>query len=442
MLTTPTTTVTMTDDILFSIRIRTYGGTKSNGAKASEYSANEGAKKKVMGVTEDLFVDDTNLRAVRNHRQTVDNWAKRLGAPWGDKQYYLTATLIPELMQGFDERKAEFDSLISAWLGTREQYEQRVSDALFKRGNLGKRSDYPTYDSLRSRFSMDLFIEPVPVNNVIVQKFKDLGDDLHKHYQRQHERQMQGVLSKLSADMLSILGRLSKGTTDVTVKGKDGKYKTKKGRIFESTLTLANRICQTYRDFNIVSDPALEAARLGLENALRGVTVDNLRTGSTVRTRVKSSVDSLLKTFAPAAAQNIAADDMDEVEDLDSLAGLLDTVDAEADAIAEQHEAKINLFDPAVDKAGFIPPRSLSYAERKAEREYVAAAEHELAIAADGPYALSEDEDDLKQDDAPDFLSLLNQDEEQDEPAPSQESSDSAQAFDMFAAFAFADAAR
>lgn len=310
----PTTTVSLTDDIIFSIKIRTYSGMKSNNKKAAEYSANEGAKRKVLGVSEDLFVDDANLRAIRNHRQNVDNWAARLGAPWGNKDYYLPGMLHPELIKGFDQRHAEFEALIDKWLGTEAEYNQRISDFAFQRGKLFDRSQYPSYTEVRKRFSMELFISPVPVNHVISQKFADLSSDLHNHYQRQHQRQLQSVMGKLSADMLSVLTRLSKSTTDVTVTDKNGKMRLKHGRVFESTLDLANHIIQTFKDFNLTADPALETARLGLEHAMRGVTVDNLRTGQSLRVAVKNSVDDLLRAFAPSAVQNIAKSGLDTTE--------------------------------------------------------------------------------------------------------------------------------
>lgn len=313
MLTAPITTVSLTDDILFTVRIRTYSGTKSNNKKASEYSANEGAKKKVMGVSEDLFVDDHKLRAVRNYRQTVDNWGDALGAPWGVK-HYLPGILIPRLMQEYDEHKTKFMGLVQAWVGTEAEYNQRISDFAFQRGNLFDRAQYPTYADVLSRFSIDLFIEPVPATNVIVQKFSALSDDLHKHYQRQHQQQLQGVMGKLSADMLKVLSRLSKATTDTTVKNKQGKHVTKHGRVFESTLDLANHITQTFKDFNLTQDPALEEARLKLEQVMRGVTVDNLRTGSTLRRKVKDTVDEMLRAFAPTAVQTIASSGMSSEE--------------------------------------------------------------------------------------------------------------------------------
>ena len=313
MLTAPITTVSLTDDILFTVRIRTYSGTKSNNKKASEYSANEGAKKKVMGVSEDLFVDDHKLRAVRNYRQTVDNWGDALGAPWGVK-HYLPGILIPRLMQEYDEHKTKFMDLVKAWVGTEAEYNQRISDFAFQRGNLFDRAQYPTYADVLSRFSIDLFVEPVPATNVIVQKFSALSDDLHKHYQRQHQQQLQGVMGKLSADMLKVLIRLSKATTDITVKNKQGKHVTKHGRVFEVTLDLANHITQTFKDFNLTQDPALEEARLKLEQVMRGVTVDNLRTGSTLRRKVKDTVDEMLRAFAPTAVQTIASSGMSSEE--------------------------------------------------------------------------------------------------------------------------------
>ena len=66
--------------------------------------------------------------------------------------------------------------------------------------------------------------------------------------------------------------------------------------IFRDTL-ISNAVaaCNMLKGFNVSNDPALEAARLKLEETLYGVSADALREDLGLRHDVKSKVDSILK---------------------------------------------------------------------------------------------------------------------------------------------------
>jgi hypothetical protein len=58
------------------------------------------------------------------------------------------------------------------------------------------------------------------------------------------------------------------------------------------------------KEFNLTNNQALEDARVQLENALRDVTVEDLRESSYVRSVVKNDVDDILSKFAPLKSFN------------------------------------------------------------------------------------------------------------------------------------------
>jgi hypothetical protein len=56
-------------------------------------------------------------------------------------------------------------------------------------------------------------------------------------------------------------------------------------------------LCALLTNLNVTNDPKLEHARKELETTIAGVTPDQLRENYETRTRVKSKVDEILKTF-------------------------------------------------------------------------------------------------------------------------------------------------
>jgi hypothetical protein len=56
-------------------------------------------------------------------------------------------------------------------------------------------------------------------------------------------------------------------------------------------------MCKLLKHFNVTQDPDLEAARLRLENAMRGADIDSIKGSALVRADLKGKVDSIIKSF-------------------------------------------------------------------------------------------------------------------------------------------------
>jgi hypothetical protein len=76
-----------------------------------------------------------------------------------------------------------------------------------------------------------------------------------------------------------------------------GETKTKKRKIYDTTILKAKEMCDTFKGFNLSGDPELEEARASLEKALSGVDADTIRDSDAVRVAVKEDVDSILSKF-------------------------------------------------------------------------------------------------------------------------------------------------
>ena len=81
---------------------------------------------------------------------------------------------------------------------------------------------------------------------------------------------------------------------------KTGETKTKKRKIYDTTITKAKELCKTLQGFrpsnNEVSDRLMEVAKR-LSQTLQGVDRETLRDSDVVRDKVKNDVDDILSKF-------------------------------------------------------------------------------------------------------------------------------------------------
>ena len=58
-------------------------------------------------------------------------------------------------------------------------------------------------------------------------------------------------------------------------------------------------MCESFKQFNLTNNSALEEARASLENVLSGVNAEQLRESDAARASVKEGIDDILSKFAP-----------------------------------------------------------------------------------------------------------------------------------------------
>jgi hypothetical protein len=77
-----------------------------------------------------------------------------------------------------------------------------------------------------------------------------------------------------------------------------GETKTRKRKIYDTTIQKALEMCETFKGFNLSADGELEEARALLEKAVSDVSASDIRESDAVRSSVKEDVDSILSKFS------------------------------------------------------------------------------------------------------------------------------------------------
>lgn len=296
VLTKPTHLVSLASSgVIVSVEMRIPTFTHSARAESAELTAAKRADKNAAKVTQYLLAQHPLHRALMNHRQTVDNWLNRVSFDWSKTGRYLPHMELPKFKTEYAVHYSEWQTMLQEFYNA---YDGIISDMAFKQGDMFNRSAYPKKDAMIKRFSMELFVHDVPMQDFRCSIAEDIAEDLHASY----ERQTKTIIDRMAVDQLKRMGDVMRSisyccdTEEVT--GKDGEVKIRKRRIYDSTIDKARSMINTFREFNPSNNSDVESARLELERVLASFTADDIRESEAVRSMVKDGVDNILSKFS------------------------------------------------------------------------------------------------------------------------------------------------
>lgn len=252
---------------------------------ARHYHANERA----VNATKVLLGDCPELDAIQKYKAQVQTgFHYSMTLPWSDSGLRILPTArYFDYHQGITERQVRFNDLVEQFL---ERYEWYAAEAQAQLGDLFARDEYPTPETIRTKFDMRVNYMPLPESG----DFRvDVGEQAVATLKSHYEQHYTGALERASADAWrrahDALTRLTKSlNTDA-----DGK----RGRIYESTFDAVRDLIDGLRDFNLTNDPSMEAARQKLESALHGVGLDALKEDDHLREQKKEELEKVLASL-------------------------------------------------------------------------------------------------------------------------------------------------
>jgi hypothetical protein len=171
----------------------------------------------------------------------------------------------------------------------------------FKAGDMFNANDYPSASEVRNKFGIKLYVAEVPAHDWRCQISNDIAEDLKGQYERQAEGIITGILNEQVERITEVMESISHCCgIDETKDSVSGETKTKRRKIYESTLDKAKDLCNTFKQFKPIENEVsnkLANAVAGLEATLSGVDSDLIRENDMVRDRVKNDVDDILSKF-------------------------------------------------------------------------------------------------------------------------------------------------
>jgi hypothetical protein len=216
-------------------------------------------------------------------------WHNTRTMPWADRGPRLLPTsLFLDYKAEANARQAYFDSKVSEFLLA---YPRLVQTAHNYLGDLFDAADYPHADEVQSKFGYRLVFSPVP----------DAGDfrlDLPAQELDAMRAQYESHANeRVEAAMREQWGKLHNMVENMSTKLTEPEGDEDKRRWHDTFITNAQEMCAMLTHLNVTRDPTLEEARRGLERAIAGVDIDDIKESEDTRTTVKGKLDDILKSY-------------------------------------------------------------------------------------------------------------------------------------------------
>lgn len=280
--------------MIVTVTTHVWTATRQEKSLSNEITQAKRASADSAKVTQNLLAGNPEHKALLNYRQTVYNWLQRLTYDWAGDARLVPTHIIEKFMKELGEHKVQFNALLDTFMN---KYQSIISDAAFKQGDMFDRSAYPEPEIVRNKFYIEEFVSRVPEGDFRNAIFNETADQLKQHYERQAQNIIDRVMEDAAERLVASAVRISNACSEPEQVSDDGKTKRKK--IYETTLSQAIEICDTLKNFNITGNTELEQARQQLELAIEGVTIEDLRESAYRRSVVKDSVDDMLNKFRP-----------------------------------------------------------------------------------------------------------------------------------------------
>ena len=279
--------------VLVSVDISVWSATKQDRGISDEVTTSKNADKHAGRYVKNLLANHPKHKAVVNYRQTIYNWLQRRTNRWNQSQNLLPSVDVPKFKQEYHEHQIAFHALVDS-LTT--DYDSIVSDMAFKQGTMFNRADYPTKEQVASKFSLNLYVSEVPMNDFRCGIANDIAEDLFTTYKKQAQTIIESIAQEQSERMVEVMQSISHccGVDESEV---NGETRTKRRKIYDTTIQKALEMCESFKRFNLKNDSGLEDARASLEKVLRGVKAEDIRDSDAVRHQVKEGIDDILSKF-------------------------------------------------------------------------------------------------------------------------------------------------
>lgn len=282
-----------TSAMLVDARVTVWTGTKQDSEISEEVTTAKKAERDSGKFVKHLLANCPEHKRCMNYRQIVYNWMQRRSYDWAGSLRLLPVVDYPKFMAEYAHHEKTFYELVDTFI---QAYPVIVSNRAFALGDMFDRSDYPTAEEVRAKFTINLYRSEVPTGDYRVAISQDAVDDLAVTYERQARNLVETVLTQQKDQLVDIMRTLAENCAVETV-SENGELKVKRKKLYESTLTRAQELCETYREFNLTNDSELESVRSQLASVVGGLTIEKLRDSDTTRVVVHEGLTDILSKF-------------------------------------------------------------------------------------------------------------------------------------------------
>ena len=275
--------------MLVELNISCWTGVKQDKGVSAEIAAAHGAESDAVTSHKKLLGNCQELVRVKQLTGECRNTHTKFTVPWADSGLRLLPTAqmfkYQEIMTDLEQRRS---AAVQAFL---DQYDWAITKAQAKLGTLFDPNEYPTLDTVSTKFAMRLNYLPLAdAGDFRLDIPTEAQSQLQDHYQEYYSKQYKRAMDNLWQRTYDALSKMSERLDYIDKEDK---------KIFRDTLV--SNVTHFGIDMldvcNITGDSQMSAMKMQLEDALRGVTPEALREDAYLRAETKRAVDAAIKAL-------------------------------------------------------------------------------------------------------------------------------------------------
>ena len=274
--------------MLVELSIGTWTGRKLDKKASQDVTANNNADKGVANVHKKLLGDCTELDAVQKFTANARNVHYACTMPWSDTGLrLLPTTQYFKYHQEMTALQSEYQRLVQAFL---DAYSWEIQNAQLKLVGLFNSDDYPTADSLTSKFRFKMNYMPLPdVGDWRVSIGGETESALRSQYEGYYAQQLQTAMGDVWRRAHEALSKMSERL--------DYADDTTRKVFRDSLVSNVHDMIELLGACNVTNDPVMARAQRDLDEAMRGITPDALREDPYLRAETRRKVNEVKKTI-------------------------------------------------------------------------------------------------------------------------------------------------
>ena len=274
--------------MLVELSISTWTGRKLDKRASADVTAQNHADTGMANVHKKLLGNCDELTAVQKFTANVRNLHYGMTMPWSDTGLRLLPTAqYFKYHQAMTEVQNEYERMVQVFLDT---YDWAITQSQARLGDLFNPADYPSTDSIASKFSFRFSYIPLPdAGDFRIDVGNEATEQVRTHYQSYYADQ-------LNTAMQDVWQRAYKALTKMSERLDYADHEQKK--VFRDTL-VSNVLdmVELLNVCNVSGDSQMSEMARKLDDALRGVTPDGLRNNESFRAETKQAVDDAIKSL-------------------------------------------------------------------------------------------------------------------------------------------------
>ena len=274
--------------MLVELSIGTWTGRKLDKRASQDVTSQNNADKGVANVHKKLLGDCAELDAVQKFTANARNVHYACTMPWSDTGLrLLPTTQYFKYHAEMTSLQSEYQRLVQAFL---DAYSWEIQNSQLKLGALFNADEYPTADSLTSKFRFKMNYMPLPdAGDWRV----SIGDETEQALRSQYEGY---YATQLQAAMGDVWRRAHDALTKMSERLDYADDTTRK--VFrDSLVSNVTDIIELLGACNVTNDPVMATAQRDLDEAMRGITPDALREDPYLRAETRRKVNEVRKTI-------------------------------------------------------------------------------------------------------------------------------------------------